>query len=488
MVIKKLCGSAALVLACVSCGETGPGIASATEGDDTGDQGTATDAATDAAPTSGTTDTPEAAPVTWHQDIAPIFVQKCSGCHMPGGIGPFSLADYASAKPFAPGALDAVERGTMPPFLADETADCQPRHGWQDDPRLSDPELALLRAWVEQGAPEGDPASAAPLPEPPELELADADVRVAIPTPVAVDGDKDQFLCFSIDPGFEDDTWIDAVQIHAGNPKVVHHVLAYVDESGESAEKVNEDGYYPCFGGPGIGSASLIAAWAPGMTPFESPPNVASRIPAGSRIVLNVHYHPTGQPEQDTDTSLDLRIRDTIPEYVGMLALIGNSEGPQLLPSEHDDNGYPEFRIPAGVDHHVEQMLFKLDDVPPLRVFAVGTHMHYVGTDMLLGLQRPSPDADEPANECLLQTPRWDFNWQRTYSFDAALDDVPRVSAGDELYLRCTYNNSMSNPFVVQALAEQGLGAPKDVHLGEETLDEMCLAVVGLAIALKDAI
>ncbi|MBZ5715310.1 hypothetical protein [Nannocystis pusilla] len=490
MFIQKLCGPAALVVALAGvvtsgCSDPGPGLDSASE---TGDPGTAGTDGTDGTAAPTTTDAPEAAPVTWHQHIAPIMVQKCSGCHSDGGIAPFSLASYDSAKPFAPGALDAVERGTMPPFLADETDDCQPRHGWQDDPRLSDDELELLRAWVEQGAPEGDPAAAAPLPEPPEVELTDADVRVQIPTPVSVDGDKDQFLCFSIDPGFEDDTWIDAVQITAGNPQIVHHVLAYVDESGASAEKVNEDGYYPCFGGPGINSANLIAAWAPGMTPFESPPNVASRIAAGSRIVLNVHYHPTGKPELDSTTSLDLRIRDTIPEYVGMLALIGNSEGPQLLPSEHDDNGYPEFRIPAGVEDHVEQMLFKLDDVPPLRVFAVGTHMHYVGTDMLIGLQRPSPDDGEPANECLLQTPGWDFNWQRTYSYDAPLDDVPRVSAGDELYLRCNYNNSMSNPHVVAALAEQGLAAPKDVVLGEETLDEMCLAVVGIAIALKDAI
>ena len=54
--------------------------------------------------------------------------------------------------------------------------------------------------------------------------------------------------------------------------------------------------------------------------------------------------------------------------------------------------------------------------------------------------------------------------------------------------MRCTYNNSMSNPFVAAALAEQGLDGPVDVYLGEETLDEMCLGVMGVAIALKDAV
>src|SRR5688572_6342772 len=114
MLIHKLCGPAVVVaLACVAtsgCSDPGPGLDSASDSDDGSTAGTDT-TGTDA-PT--TTDAPEAAPVTWHQDIAPIMALKCSGCHTDGGIAPFSLASYESAKPFAPGALDAVERGTMP--------------------------------------------------------------------------------------------------------------------------------------------------------------------------------------------------------------------------------------------------------------------------------------------------------------------------------------------------------------------------------------
>ena len=55
---------------------------------------------------------------------------------------------------------------------------------------------------------------------------------------------------------------------------------------------------------------------------------------------------------------------------------------------------------------------------------------------------------------------------------------------GDYLYLRCRFNNSMSNPYVVEALGEQGLDAPVDVYLGEETLDEMCLGVFGIAYSI----
>lgn len=453
-------------------------------GGDESDSGTGTTTTTTAGASSSGG---PAAEVTWHEHVAPIVAEKCTACHRAGGIGPFALTSFAEAQPFAAAALGAIEAGTMPPFLADETAECAPRHGWVDDPRLTEEELGLVRAWVEQGAPEGDPAKAAPLPTPPERELKDADVNVKISAPVTIEGNQDQFLCFSLDPGFTEDTWIDAFQVNPGNDRVVHHVLVYIDETGESAGKANADGYYPCFGGPGLGQAQLLAAWAPGMTPFETPPNVASRIVKGSRLVLNVHYHPTGQPEVDTATSIDLRTRPTLPEYVSFLALIGNSDGSELLPGPNDDKG-KEFRIPAGVADHTEEMLFTLDGIPDLRIFAVGTHMHYVGTDMLVGVQRDSPGAGEPAEECLIQTPRWDFSWQRSYAYDAPLDAVPVVSSGDKVYLRCKYNNSMSNPFVVQALAEQGLDAPHDVYLGEETLDEMCLGVVGIAVALKDVI
>ena len=80
-------------------------------------------------------------------------------------------------------------------------------------------------------------------------------------------------------------------------------------------------------------------------------------------------------------------------------------------------------------------------------ILAVGTHMHYVGTDMRIGVKRPVPGG-EPAEECLLDTPKWDFNWQRGYRYDVPIDQAPTLKAGDVLNLRCTYDNSMQNGFV----------------------------------------
>jgi hypothetical protein len=90
------------------------------------------------------------------------------------------------------------------------------------------------------------------------------------------------------------------------------------------------------------------------------------------------------------------------------------------------------------------------------------------------------PLPDQPADECLLETPSWDFDWQRFYTYDVPVTSLPLVMPGDVFEIRCRYDNSMDNPFVRRALAEQGLDRPRDVVLGETTLDEMCLGAFTL--------
>jgi len=427
---------------------------------------------------------------TWHQDIAPLMAEKCGGCHRDGGIAPFSLQSYDDAAPWAELALEAVLSRQMPPFGADETEACTPRHGFKDDPRLSADQEALLEDWILDGTLEGDPDSAAPIPEPPSLTLDDADFRMTIDGEITIEPGSDQFWCFVLDPELDSTTFIDALQIVPDNEQIVHHVLVYLDESGQSVDKAGDDGRYPCFGGPGISSPTLLAAWAPGVPPIRTPEAVAMNIPAGSKFVMNVHYHPTGDVEVDAETALDVRIEKGAPQYFGQLALIGNlssgAGGQGLLPGPNDSGDFPEFRIPAGAADHTETMVFQLpNQFPEMKIWSAGTHMHYVGTDMMIGLDRAEPEAGTGIEkDCLIHTPHYSFEWQRGYSYDAPLDEVPTAKPGDSLFMRCTYDNSMSNPFVVDALEEQGLDAPVDVYLGEETLDEMCLGVFGIAYSL----
>lgn len=422
---------------------------------------------------------------TWHADVAPIVAQRCGACHVPGGLAPFVLDSYAAAGPMASAMLASVESGEMPPWGAQSTEECAPRFGWKNDLRLSPEEEATLRAWVETGAPEGDAATAAPLPAAPDLGLPDADQEVAPEIPYVTSGDRDEFRCFSMDPGLTEEAWLTGLQVLPGNEKVVHHVVVFSDVTGESERLAGSEGSYECFGGMGLVLGSPLGAWAPGAFPFLAPEGTGIRIPAGARIVMQVHYHPAGATADPDVTTLQLRWADAPPEREALLGLIGNassaSEG--LLPGPNDRTATPEFRIPAGAAGHTETIEFTMPlYAPTFSIFAAGTHMHYVGTDMLIQVDHADPEAGEPATECLVQTPRWDFEWQRAYAYDAPLDEVPTLRGGDTIRLRCTYDNTLANPGTVEALEDAGLEEPVDVWLGEETLDEMCLGVFGIVL------
>lgn len=414
--------------------------------------------------------------VTWYGGVQALLVHSCSSCHTADGVGPFALDDYETAKSVGAAAVAAVHSGQMPPWLAEDTDECAPPLPWQDDLRLSDADKQLLSDWVDDGSPLGDPETAVELPTPPSIALQNPSHEMSWQQPFAVSGESDLFECFVLNPNVTEETWITGVQIQAGNDKVDHHAIVFLDPNGES-EELAADGHFPCFSNPDIES-SLIGAWAPGALPFRIPETGGIPMPVGSRIVVQMHYHPTpGGTEMDVST-VSLETTDVRPKYDAVLGLLGNygsqgEDGTGLQPGMNDDNGV-EFRIPANVTEHVENLIYRQDIDFNIPIFGVGAHMHYVGTSMKIDMKKANGD-----ESCLLHTPNWDFDWQRSYNYDAAIEDLPVMEMGDELHMRCIYNNSMSNPAVADAVTAMGLTQPTDVFLGDETLDEMCLGVFG---------
>jgi hypothetical protein len=430
---------------------------------------------------------PEGTP-TYTKDIEPLLQKRCQSCHHEGGIAPFTLVAYEEIKGLGPIARKRIEDRTMPPWGAFDSDACKMQHPFKDDLRLSQDEIALFGRWVDAGMPQGDASVKNPAPSfaPDVLATKTATLQMRAPYEV-VGGGPDDYRCFPLDPGFTTDTWVRAMNVVPGNNQIVHHVLVYTDATGEGASKADASGSYPCFGGPGTDQPSLLMAWAPGVRPTRFD-DAAIKVKAGSKLVMQVHYHPTATSQKDL-TGFELEVQNDKPNYVAMLQLIGNAGSKRspltLLPGPDDPPTGPEFFIPANAKGHTESMDFVMPDklgglpVPMLSIASVGAHMHLAGVDMRIEIERAAGHAG-PANECLLGTPKYDFNWQRGYVLDKPVDALPTVGPGDRLRFTCTYDNTMANPNVAKAIATERLPGPIDIRLGESTLDEMCLGVLAL--------
>ncbi len=447
------------------------------DGDDTDagqTAGSETSAESGDAVDGSTDDGPEVTRPNWHEDIALVIAQRCRSCHDGEGIA-FPMTDYADTRPYAEVMALQTEAGTMPPWHAIETEECEPEYAFENDARLNAEEIALFADWAAAGSPEGDPALAVPLPAPADTDLPGASSITTMGGSLTIEqqGEKlDFFHCLSFDPGHEQDVYLDGMQVMPGNPKVVHHVLMYVDAGGESAAW--QDGILrDCDGGSGVAGATLVGAWVPGALPIETPQDVGVTLPVGARIVYNVHYHvDPGAAQVDDSTGLSLRWSTEVPPWVSEFRILGE---PGLGTSTTG-----AFSIAAGAVGHVEEVRWTIPaGTPPLRVWAFGNHMHRVGVDMKTDVIRAGGET-----ECLVHTPNWDYNWQRLYEIDAPIEDTILAEPGDTVRLRCTYDNSLANPGVAQALNEVGLDEPQVVVAGDGTLDEMCVAGIGFAVEM----
>ncbi len=95
-------------------------------------------------PTPDAIASPAAVTVTWDGYVGPLFAQKCAACH--GAIGNLSLATYADAqKGGKSGPIFVTGKSSESLVLKVLTSATHPI-------KLSDDELAQIRAWIDAGA------------------------------------------------------------------------------------------------------------------------------------------------------------------------------------------------------------------------------------------------------------------------------------------------------------------------------------------------
>lgn len=389
---------------------------------------------------------------TWSDSVAAVVGQRCVSCHHQGGAAPFALETYEAAAPMAGAIADAVAAGRMPPWLPNP--DC--RH-FEAERLMPAAEREVLAAWAAAGAPAGDATTLALDP----AEVVDPGPPSVIASPLeayAPDPARpDDYRCFPLDAAFPAETYVVGTHVLPDVVPIVHHVLVYVVPEERLADMQALDDRdpgpgYTCYGGTDLGNVGPMAAWVPGYQPQRFPEGVAAVIPAGSRLIMQVHYNTLSAESEPDLTGIHL----------------WTSESPPTLALRSRPLANLGIEIPAGEAESTHTMEINQNGREPWTIVGVGPHMHLLGRSIRV-------DAITAQGEtCLVDIPRWNFNWQQNYRF---LPEEPVVlQPAEKLRLTCVFDNSPENQPVING--EQL--PPRDVTWGEGTQDEMCLAFINV--------
>lgn len=383
---------------------------------------------------------------TFTKDIAPILQENCQGCHRAGQIGPMPLLSYEDTRPWAKSIKKQVAARKMPPYFAHPSS-----LPMKSDLNLTDEELNTIVAWVDQGAPKGDPAD---MPEPRVFDsfeggwmLKQPDLVLQPLEPFNVGKElDDEYRCYRIPLSLDHDVWLKGVEFKPGDSKVVHHFILFEDVAGRFAAK---DDATP---EPGceckdmdtiLAGTKLLKMWAPGNVQPLSPEGVAIKIGAGHDLILQTHYHNVTGADTVDLSSFALHLAQ--PEETIMKEIRG-----QLVVQ-------PNLNIKAGDPNSKHEATFTTRK--DITLYSAGVHMHYRGKDM--GMWAWKPGGEE---ETILWVPNYDFNWQLTYEFA----EEYHAPAGTVFTMRSTHDNSEGNPFNPDPTV--------DVHWGLATSDEMAFS------------
>lgn len=357
--------------------------------------------------------------VSYERVVAPLLLARCVPCHSASSIAP--LDTYAHVRKLAPTIRETLLARRMPPWPLD------PRYGkFRGDRSLSQREMRALIAWIDLGAPRDGGADPLARARPRHRHVrrfgaGKPDFVWRMPQPVMVPAHGHvKYRRYQLAGPLAHDLWLHQVRLLPSNPAAVHHSALLVLKVPLSAaverriaqERVDAD--------PAM---ERISHSVMGIHPGQrergvNRTNMAWRIPRGTYLVLEQHYHASGQVQSDLTTvklwyyhgyrhpvakrSTTIAISDPIPPGVRRFALT------QRHTFRHD--------------------IWVLSLVP---------HMHLRG--IALKADVIGPDGKK---ETLISVPFYNFYQQGAYRFVKPY----HVRAGSTIVLTALFDNSANNP------------------------------------------
>jgi hypothetical protein len=372
------------------------------------------------------------AAVTYTRDIAPILQRSCQNCHWAGGGAPMSLTTYAEVRRYAQRIKDRTairdRMGAMPPFFVEKDIGID---AFVSDYSLSDEELALIQAWADNGAPEGNPAH---LPPPldfnvsGEWTLGEPDLVVLGPdiTMPAIGPDRWGDVG-TVPTGLTEDRYVKSVEVREVNDipteggtstvggRYIFHHMTY------TSGVLNEEG-------TSVGSQRT--SWPiheVGRNADVFPEKGGRLLPANSVLSLaNSHLHSNGR---ETTGRLEFGFtffpRGYEPEYTRTGPRLGNGIDIDVAANQPAQ----EFHSFVTLEEHT-------------KIIAIEPHLHAPGYRMCI-------EAIWGHNQYTLNCVGYDHNWVKQYIYED--DAAPLLPKGTILHIIGFLDTTPENPNVADA-------------------------------------
>jgi hypothetical protein len=399
---------------------------------------------------------------TFTKDVAPILYRHCISCHREGEIAArLPLITYQNARAKAAAIRDKVQARLMPPWPADPDQSLK----FRNDARLSEAEIATIVAWAKAGAPRGSASDLPPVPaasagwHDPNGRKPDAivtlpayTVRAAVVVP---------YIQQLIKIPYTSDRWVSAIEVHAGNRGLLHHmgiteVRLPEGVSAADLEKFSHDAAQsgvpngalanvrPVVTVPdGAGAYDMFGVYTPGTTIESYAPGSARLLKGGENLYLNFNIHYTALATEQTDLStLALWFEPAPPASqlfrapAAVKSILAN--GRELL---IDDPGTKAegtaVAIPPIPPNASNYELIGVQAYPePVTFYQFQPHAHLRAKDFKYTVIYP-----DGREQVVLNVPHYAFDWQLAYDLDTPLT----LPAGSKLIVTAHYDNSTAN-------------------------------------------
>ena len=323
-------------------------------------------------------------------------------------------------------------------------------------------------------------------------------------TPKPPPGATDDYHCTVLDPHVTHSSYIVSSQFFPGSVEDHHAALFLLPPSLVAQAKRDEvfKGGWTCFGEGTLpntpltdfAQTKLLSNWSPGSGAIEFPKGTGYVIPAGSMVVMQVHYNLLAG-HKPVKNALVLH---TAPLSAPLLPLhVQEMEAAPDLPCPTGVTG-PLCNRAASLANQgqrfghnavieadgIEALCGRNPSDPPAGnstsctasmdtggyLVRVAPHMHLLGVGFTMVLNPGTPEA-----KTVLNVPNYDFHHQRAYNLATP---VP-VTAGEPVQITCTYD-----PTLAQELPVLRKVPPHYVTWGDGSTDEMCVGVTWTSSAL----